>query len=266
MDNKVKKKSVGSIITLSAFIILLLIYLPLGLSVIFNDHFANDEARPYFFYIYSENGTEYKLKDNMSAKDYYDKLMFLIRSDSIAMFGKKQIGYMSREYNDSAENALIAMSRKKGINKGAGKGPRYYYVSFLVPYDNRNLKMSGNFFHPWINGAFIEYADKIVYEIEIIDTHPVTLVSRRGKDIDEHQVYLNLDKYVELNYLDKICDYKKSNILNWYFFCSKWAAYHFYYVLMIFLAVLILAFSIDRHIKREKLRRIEEDRFLGITD
>lgn len=266
MKNNGKKISITLVYVISFLVLALLLYIPLGLCVIYNEHYAYDKVKPYSSYIYSESRTEYKINDGTTAKELYDKLVTIIKSDSLAMYGKKETGYMSRKYNDTVENALVTYSGKKGINEGRGKGPRSYFISFLVPYENRNLRLSGNFFYPEINGAFIKYCDKVIYSIEIIDSQPVTYLVSRGKNIDDHMIFLKLDKYVETNYLDKICKYDKRNFLNWYFFCARWAYYHFYYVFLIFILLFFIIFSIERHLKRERLRRIAEDRFFGIID
>lgn len=251
------KYPISTMITISLIVWVFIFFISLLVCYTYNDEHDRGTFTPHSN-IYSFDGTEYVIKSKISANELKNKLMLLVRNDSSAMYGYRETSFKSHVYQDSLENALETCFGKMGHNEGAGKGPRFYSFSFLIPYDNHKLHLSGTLLYPQVDHRFSMYSNKIVYIVSVIDTDPVIIKVCRGIHLDEQRINLELDNYFENKYLNKVCTYKKSTFWNWYFFIAHWCFYHFYYVGLLIVGIYFFISFIERYLNERKIAKLNE--------
>lgn len=251
------KYPISTMITISLIVWVFILLISLIVCYAYNDEHDRGKFTPHS-YIYSFASTEYVIKDSISANELKNRLMLLVRRDSCAMYGYRETSYMSLAYQDSLENALESYSSKMGHNEGAGKGPRYYSFSFLIPYDNHKLKLSGSLFFPYVDRRFYMYSNKIVYTVSVLETDPVIVTVCKGVNLDEQRINSKLDNFFETNYLDKVCTYKKSIFWNWYFFIAHWCFYHLYFVAILISVIYLSLNYLEKYLERREIEKIND--------
>lgn len=233
---------------LSLFIALILIA-----STVFVDAFNEFHTVDRQHEVFSRNYMEYKIL-GISSEDCVNKLTRMIENDSSACYGNRRFSYTKSSYIKAPEIVYQMKSYKSGRFHN---GTKMYEITFLIPYDNSNIHLSGNFFIPGFDKEirYRKYQNKINYSIEIIDTSPVTLLLAKGQDIDEQNLLNNLHRYFENHYLQLICRYERRDFWNNYFFCVKWSCYHFYYLIFWWVVILLIVYLSEKYIKKKRQKR-----------
>jgi hypothetical protein len=188
---------------------------------------VSNQSRDYAQMIECFEDTEYTISD-ISYDDFVGKLITKIESDSNACYAVKMD---TRNLNET-EMIIDTMSIQTHSFDVDSSETKSCYITFFVPFDNDQVKLSGNFFYNArsLEEKYKEYDGKLKIRVGVLDTQPIRVLLDRCWDYDEQREREKAQKYFREHYLKPICQYETQDIKNSFYFFLNWCFVHLYYV------------------------------------
>ena len=232
---------------------LVLFLLSVFYGILMLNYYASNKSRGYARTIKCLDNTEYTVSD-ISYDDFVKRLLTFIEADSNACYAVK------KDLRNLKETEFIdTMTVEFRVDSS---GTNYSVITFFVPFDNDQVKLSGNFF---FNSHILEenyklYDGKLKLSVMVLDTQPIRVLFFRCWDYDEQRLQEKAQKYFREHYLDSVCQYDTQDTRNSFFFLLNWCYVHLYYVYFFihFPLLWILIWYIYHCIYRSKEKRDEK--------
>lgn len=218
---------------------LVLFLLSVFFCILMLSYQASNQSRHYAQKIECFDDTEYTIT-GISYEDFVKKLIITIKADSNACYAERS------ELRNNKDSGCIVDTMSVENNSFTLDDGRTNNVSitFFVPYDNDQVKLSGNLFYKarLLEERYKEYNGKLKLRVRIIDTQPIRILLDRCWDYDEQRELEKGYMYFRENYLDSICQYEPQNNKNAFFFLLNWCFIHLYYVVPVIIIVFVWVF------------------------
>ena len=207
-----------------ASIVLFLLSVFYGILML--NYYTSNKSRDYAQTIECLEDTEYTVS-GISYEDFVNRLLTVIEADSNACYAEK------RDLRNLKNTEIIDTMTVEFREDRAGTN--YCFYSFFVPFDNDQVKLSGNFFYSSssLEKEYKEYDGKLKLSVTVLDTRPIRVLFFRCWDYDEQRLQEKAQKYFTEHYLDSVCQYNTQDTRNSFFFLLNWCYIHLYYVVLL---------------------------------
>lgn len=212
-------------------------------GILMLNYYTSNKSRGYAREIKCLDNTEYTVSD-ISYEDFVKRLLTIIEADSNACYAVK------KDLRNLKETEVIdTMTVEFRVDSS---GTNYCFITLFVPFDNDQVKLSGNFFY---NSHILEeeyklYDGELRLSVIVLDTQPIRVLFFRCWDYDEQRLQEKAQKYFREHYLDSVCYYDTQDARNSFFFLLNWCYIHLYYVVLIIpilLVCILFLYVVDRN-------------------